>query len=407
MAIRRNVKVASQGEFYQTGMKGMMAAMTSSIDDPTYSIQKSTQMLEELRRWVEVESPSEDPRAVDRLTDYVESQLRPLNVRIERVRGIDGAGDCLIARTEGHGQSVLVCAHLDTVWKKGTLATVMPFRVIGDRAYGPGIHDMKAGAVMAVDAFRRIAIDGIVTNRPITLLFTPDEETGSVSSRWLIEQEALKAAVVLIPEPANGQDGACCTGRKGMGIFQVHIRGVAAHAGVAWDQGRSAVSALAEVIQAIDALVDSGSGITTNIAPIWGGSQPNIVACDAGCKVDVRVKTAVDGRRMEQAILSMAGQRSGIEIEISGGMNRPPMEETDKILELYEVAREAATRAGFDLPKCLRGGVSDGNFTAALGIPTLDGLGCTGGGAHTPDEHIIWVDLAPRSAVLFDLMCSL
>jgi glutamate carboxypeptidase len=208
---------------------------------------------------------------------------------------------------------------------------------------------------------------------------------------------------VLIPEPA-GAGGACVTARKGVGRFDIAIRGVSAHAGGNWSEGRSAVVALARIILKIHGMTDLDAGITTNVAPIFGGTRPNVIPPEAGCEVDLRVPTIADGERMEALILGLAGEVDGITVTVTGGMNRPPFAETPSIVELHARAAGFAQQHGYALPTQHRGGGSDGNFTAALGIPTLDGLGCTGAGAHAPHEHIIWRDLAPRCATLCGLL---
>mgnify|MGYP002621573493 CR=1 FL=1 len=378
---------------------------------PRTAIGTSERLLEELRRWVEHETPTTDARAVNGLLDIAEGELRAVGATIERIPGRDGYGDTLIARTPpgvGQGRPVVVAGHLDTVWDHGTLARSMPFRVEGDRAYGPGIFDMKAGSFLAFHAVREILRQKTPTRAPIVLLLTPDEEVGSPTSRAIIEREARGACAVLIPEPAAGAAGACVTARKGVGRFEMQVRGRSAHSGGNWEDGRSAVVALARKILEIHALVDLDRGVTTNVAPIRGGTRPNVIPPEAGCEIDLRVATAEDGERLERLILGMAGSpEEGIEITVTGGMNRPPFAETPAVLALYEKARALAAAEGYDLPKGYRGGGSDGNFTAALGVPTLDGLGCTGAGAHAPDEHIRWPDLAPRGATLCALLETL
>ncbi|MCS6891661.1 MAG: M20 family metallopeptidase [Rhodovarius sp.] len=372
-------------------------------------IGSSERLLEELRGWVEMETPSTDAAAVNRLLDHAEAELRRVGAVIERLPGRDGYGDTLIARSTARADkpAVVVAGHVDTVWDHGRLTSDMPFRIEGDRAYGPGIYDMKAGSFLAFHALREILRQGVPTNRPIVLLLTPDEEVGSPTSRAPIEAEAARAAAVLIPEPAGGPQGACVTARKGTGDFTITIRGRAAHAGGNWSEGRSATVALARVILAVHGLTDLDRGITTNVAPVWGGTRPNVIADEAGCKVDFRIADPAQAPEVEAAIRALAGEEDGISITVEGGLNRPPMAETPEGLALYARAREIAARFGYDLPKQHRGGGSDGNFTAALGIPTLDGLGCPGHGAHAPDEHILWRQLAPRGATLAELMRTL
>jgi glutamate carboxypeptidase len=370
---------------------------------PQTDLGSSDRLLEELRIWVEAETPTTDAAAVNRLMDRCAAELAAAGGVLDRRPGYDGYGDTLICRTPGEGAPVVVAGHLDTVWDHGTLAGPMPWRVEGDRAHGPGIYDMKAGSFMAFHCVREILRQRVQTRRPIILLLTPDEEVGSPTSRAPIEQAAEGARAVLIPEPA-GAGGACVTARKGVGRFDIAVAGVSAHAGGNWSEGRSAVVALAKVILKVHAMTDLGAGITTNVAPIRGGTRPNVIPPEAGCEVDLRVPTVALGQRMEAAMHALAGAEDGITVTVTGGMNRPPFAETPEIAALYEHARALAARHGYDLPKQHRGGGSDGNFTAAMGVPTLDGLGCTGAGAHAPHEHILWRDLAPRCATLCALL---
>jgi glutamate carboxypeptidase len=373
---------------------------------PATQVGTSEALLEELRGWVLHETPTTDPKAVNGLMDKAEAGLREVGAAITRIPGRDGYGDNLVARTPGTGKPVVIAGHLDTVWDHKTLDTSMPWKVEGEKAFGPGIYDMKAGSFLAFNAVREILRQKVATKSPVTLLLTPDEEVGSPTSRALIEEEARGARAVLIPEPA-GVNGSCVTARKGVGRFVVKIQGVSAHAGGNWSEGRSAVVALAGLIQKVHGMVDLAGGTTTNVAPVWGGTRPNVIPPEAGCEIDLRVATAADGARLEKAILGLAGTQDGITITVEGGMNRPPFAENADILNLYERARKLAREVGYELPKQHRGGGSDGNFTAALGVPTLDGLGCTGAGAHAPFEHILWQDLAPRGQVIAGLLETL
>ncbi len=370
---------------------------------PQTDLGSSDRLLAELRGWVEHETPTTDPLAINRLLDRCAAELSAVGGALERLPGRDGFGDTLICRTPGEGAPVVIAGHLDTVWDHGTLAGSMPFKVEGAKAFGPGIYDMKAGSFMAFHSVREILRQKVKTKRPLVLLLTPDEEVGSPTSRGPIEQAATGARAVLIPEPA-GSGGACVTARKGVGRFDIQVQGVSAHSGGNWSEGRSAVVALAEIILKIHGMVDLAAGITTNVAPIKGGTRPNVIPPEASCEVDLRVPTIPLGEKMEAAILGLAYERDGIKVTVSGGMNRPPFAETPEIRALYEQARALAAKHGYELLKQHRGGGSDGNFTAAMGIPTLDGLGCTGAGAHAPHEHILWQDLAPRCATLCALM---
>ena len=366
-------------------------------------------LLAELAHWVRLETPTTHPEAVNRLADLAEAELTDAGALITRMPGRDGFADTLIARTPGpaaaDGRSILIAGHLDTVWDPGTIAT-MPYRVDGAKAFGPGIFDMKAGSFLALHVLRSILRQRVPTRRPITLLLTPDEEVGSPTSRAHIEREAAQAACVLIPEPA-GAGGACVTARKGVGRFVLRVEGRGAHAGNGFADGASAVVELAHQIQAIHALVDTGRGTTLNAAPVWGGTRPNVIPPEAGCEIDLRVATEADGAAMEAALRGLTARTPGCLVTVTGGMNRPPFAETPAITALYETARGIAAGLGMELPKQSRGGGSDGNFTAALGVPTLDGLGCPGGGAHVHSEHIRWKQLAPRAALLAGLLESL
>jgi glutamate carboxypeptidase len=380
---------------------------------PQTRIGTSQDLLQELRGWVEHETPTTDPAAINGLLDKAEAELRAVGAEVERIPGRDGFGDHLVARTpanaaHGNRKPVLVAGHLDTVWDHGTLAKTIPFRVEGEKAYGPGIYDMKSGSFAAFHSLREILRQKVATRSPITLLLTSDEEVGSPSSRALIEAEAAKACAVLIPEPAGNPGKACVTARKGVGRFVVRVQGQSAHAGGNWEEGSSAVVTLARLITQIHALVDLPGGTTTNVAPVWGGTRPNVIAAEAGCEVDFRVSSIAKGAALVDAVMAMAGpQPEGTTVTITGGLNRPPMEESLAILALYERTRAIAAAQGYDLPKQHRGGGSDGNFTAAMGIPTLDGLGCSGAGAHAEFEHILWQELAPRTAVLCELLETL
>ena len=366
-------------------------------------------LLAGLAAWVRQETPTTEAAAVNRLMDRAEAELANAGAVITRIPGRDGFADTLIARTPSpaaaDGKAVLVVGHLDTVWDLGTIKT-MPYRVDGDKAHGPGIFDMKAGSYLALHVVGAILRQGVVTRRPITLMLTPDEEVGSPTSRAHIEREAARAALALIPEPA-GAGGACVTARKGVGRFVLRVEGRGAHAGNGFADGASAVVELAHQIQAIHALVDVDRGITLNAAPIWGGTRPNVIPPEAGCEIDLRVATEADGAALEAGLRGLSARTPGCLVRVEGGMNRPPFAETPAITALHATAQGIAAGLGVALPKQSRGGGSDGNFTAALGVPTLDGLGCPGGGAHVRSEHIRWRALAPRAALLAGLLETL
>jgi glutamate carboxypeptidase len=372
---------------------------------PHTDVGSSESLLAELVTWVAMETPTTDAASVNRLMDLAESDLARAGATLTRIPGRDGYGDNLIARTRGVGKPVVVAGHLDTVWSHGTLDT-MPYRVDGTKAHGPGIYDMKAGSFLAFHAVCSILRQKVPTRRPIVLLLTPDEEVGSPTSREWIEREAADAAYVLIPEPA-GRGGACVTARKGVGRFVMRVEGRGAHSGGAFEDGASAVVELARQIVRLHGMVDLDRGITLNAAPIWGGSRPNVISPDAGCEIDLRVNSVEDGVRMERTLLESTALTPGCRVMIEGGMNRPPYAEDAGIRALYDKARGVAETVGIRLPSQHRGGGSDGNFTAAMGVPTLDGLGCPGAGAHASHEHILWQELAPRAALMAGLLETL
>jgi glutamate carboxypeptidase len=377
---------------------------------PQTDVGRSEDLLDELSAWVRLETPSTDAAAVNRLMDVAEAELARAGASLTRIPGRDGFGDNLIARTQiartpGGAAPIVVAGHLDTVWSHGTIDG-MPYQVNGTKAHGPGIYDMKAGSFLAFHAVRCILQQKIRTARPIVLLLTPDEEVGSPTSRDWIEREAASAAAVLIPEPA-GAGGACVTARKGVGRFVLRVEGKGSHAGTSFESGASAAVELAHQILALHAMVDVDDGITLNAAPIWGGSRPNVIPSQAGCEIDLRVNSAADGVRMTDRIRGLTPRTAGCKLTIEGGMNRPPYAETQGIRSLYDKARGIAEQVGIDLPRQHRGGGSDGNFTAALGVPTLDGLGCPGSGAHASHEHILWQHLAQRAAFMAGLLETL
>jgi glutamate carboxypeptidase len=372
---------------------------------PHTNVGSSDELLAELATWVAMETPTTDPASVNRLMDLAEGELARAGAALTRIPGRDGFGDNLIARTPGEGKPVLVAGHLDTVWSHGTLGD-MPYQVNGAKAHGPGIYDMKAGSFLAFHAVRSILRQKVKTKRPIVLLLTPDEEVGSPTSREWIEREAAQAACALIPEPA-GHGGACVTARKGVGRFVMRVEGRGAHSGGAFEEGASAVVELARQIVRIHGMVDLDRGITLNAAPVWGGSRPNVISPDAGCEIDLRVNSVEDGAHMERTLLESTALTPGCRVVVEGGMNRPPYTEAPGILALYDRARGIAETVGIALPRQHRGGGSDGNFTAAMGVPTLDGLGCPGAGAHASHEHILWQQLAPRAALMAGLLETL
>jgi glutamate carboxypeptidase len=357
-------------------------------------------MIEGIRRWVENESPTRDKAAVNRMLDLIAADLDGLPVKVERLTGRDGYADMLKVRAgEGSAPGILVLSHIDTVHPIGTLAGALPFRRDGDRLYGPGLYDMKGGAYLAFDAFRAVTRAGSA-RLPIVYLFTPDEEVGSPISREVIEAEARRARYVLVTEPAR-DGGKVVTSRKGVGRFEVMATGIPAHSGGSHRKGRSAIKEMAHQILAVEAMTDYTRGVTTTVGMISGGTAANVIPQHCHISVDLRVRDAATGREFEQRILGLKPVDPDVKLKVTGGMNRPPFEKTDAIEALLRRAQALARDIGFVLADTIMtGGGSDGNFTAALGIPTLDGLGIDGDGAHTEWEHGYISSMEPRTRLM-------
>ncbi|MGJ4932922.1 M20 family metallopeptidase [Bradyrhizobium sp. HKCCYLRH3083] len=362
----------------------------------------SRTILEGIRQWVEIETPTDAPDQVNKLASLVAGGYRGLDATIERIAGRDGCGDHLVARSSW-GQDepgILVLSHLDTVHPIGFIAR-LPFSVDGDVAYGPGIYDMKGGAYLAFHAFRQLCEDGQKSPLGITHLFVSDEEIGSPTSRALIEEEGRKAKYVLVTEPAR-DGGKIVTGRKGVARFDVTIRGVPAHAGARPQDGRSAIRELAKVIHALEALNDPARGITVNVGVVRGGTRPNVIAEEAYAEVDARLPTPADAEEILPKILGLTSRSDGVTVEVSGEVNRPPYVKGNAGAALFEHAKSLADEIGFELIDTYTGGGSDGNFTAPF-TATLDGLGVDGKGAHTHYEQMYISSIEPRTRLLYRL----
>jgi len=357
-------------------------------------------MIEGIRRWVEHESPTSNTAAVNRMLDLVMAGLDDLPVKVERLGGRDGFADILRIRAgESDAPGILVLSHIDTVHPIGTLAGALPFRRDGDRLYGPGVYDMKGGAYLAFDAMRAVARAGSA-RLPIVYLFTPDEEVGSPISREVIEAEARRARYVLVTEPAR-DGGKIVTSRKGVGRFEVRATGVPAHSGGSHRKGRSAIKEMAHQIIAIEGMTDYTRGVTTTVGMISGGTAANVIPQHAHISVDLRVRDAAAGREFEERILGLKSVDPDVKLKVTGGMNRPPFEKSEAIDALLRRAQALAREIGFILADTMMtGGGSDGNFTAALGVPTLDGLGIDGDGAHTESEHGYISSIEPRTRLM-------
>ncbi len=356
------------------------------------------------RRWVERESPSGDKAAIDSCGREVAAAFGPLGWRAEFVAGAEG--DHLILRPPEEiagGGGMLLLGHLDTVYPIGTLAR-MPWWEEGDRVYGPGVMDMKGGIAVAWLALRALTAGGALP--AATLLLVADEETGSGGSRALTERLARKARAVLVLEPAAGETGKLKTARKGIANFTLRAEGRAAHAGVDYFAGSNAIVELARQAVELASWSDERRGITVNCGVIHGGTRSNVVPAEAELAVDARAWTAADLAAVETRLRRLRAVDAGVRLAVTGGVNRPPMERGPAGMALFARARAAAQAAGLALEECATGGGSDGNFTAALGIPTLDGMGVVGGGAHSPGEWAARHSLVDRAAVLAGMLAG-
>lgn len=360
-----------------------------------FVLNEKESVLQDVRQLVEMESPSTDKALLDRTASFISSMAeKRISCTVETVEQKENGNHLRIRVGKSNDKPVLMLAHYDTVWPAGTLSK-LPFRVDGGKATGPGIFDMKTGLVQGLWAIKALGESGL--KRPAVLLCTSDEEIGSPSSRSLIEDEARKAAAVLVLEPSR--DGMLKTARKGTGMFEVRVTGRASHAGLDPTRGVSAVDELARLILELHALTDMEKGTTLNVGVISGGSRRNVVAGEASAEVDLRIADNKELERVLTAIKNLKPHNGDAKIEVSGGLNRPPMVRNEKIAGLYGLAKGLASQIGFDLGECSVGGASDGNFCAALGLPVLDGLGAVGDGAHSLSEHVV-VDEIPRRAAL-------
>ena len=356
------------------------------------------------QRLVRVESPTDDKAAVDACVALAAEHAKSLGGRV-KLHKQKQIGDVFEARfgpksKAGGVKPVLVLGHLDTVWPLGTLKT-MPCRVGEVRLWGPGTLDMKAGVAMAFTAIEMLAEAGLL-QREIVLLLNTDEELGSTISRPITERLAAASEAVFVLEPAQGL--AYKTARKGTGDWRIEIKGVAAHAGVDFEKGASAILELARVIEAVSGWTDLKRGLTVSVGLIGGGSKTNVIPAEAWAEVDGRIVRSAVGRRLERKFTALKAADKRCTISVTGGINRPPMERTRGTVKLYRQARELAAELGFVLEEAATGGGSDGNFTSALGIPTLDGMGAVGEGAHARHESIVLEHIAPRTALLASML---
>ncbi|MCH2695279.1 MAG: M20 family metallopeptidase [Acidobacteriia bacterium] len=364
-------------------------------------------MIEWLKNLINIDSPSNDKVALDTLARNLGEQLSNDGGAVEIIPNKVG-GNHLIARFAGHSDDlkpILILGHLDTVWDKGESGR-RPARLENGKLFGPGAFDMRGGITLILAMVHYLSKNKSQIKRPFTILFDSDEEVGTPTARTLIESEAKKSAVTLVLEPCI-PGGALKTARKGVGTFKITASGLAAHAGIDYHNGVSAIQEVAHQILQLYDLNDFDKGTTVNPGVIRGGSRSNVVADQAEIEVDIRVKTISEGKRLVQKINALQTKLKGTVIKIEGSLNRPPLERTTQVIQLFQRARKLATELGIELREGSTGGGSDGCFTADMGIPTLDGLGPDGSGAHALDEHVVVESLVPRAALLTHLVLNL
>ena len=367
----------------------------------------SEEILEGILNWVELESPSHDSKAVNKMVDQIQEGLDAIGLELKRTPGRDGFGDILQARTPwGDEPGILVLSHTDTVHALGTKEAANTIRREGDKVYGPGIYDMKAGAYIAFYAMRHIIRQEKKTPLSVTFIYVPEEEVGSPTSRDLIVAEAKRNKYVLVTEPAR-EGGKIVTARNGRLQYEITVTGRPAHAGTRHMDGRSAIKEMAHQILKLEALTDYERGLTCSVGTIIGGTLTNVIPNECSVSVDLRVPEMETASEIMKIVENLEPVNPDCNINIRGGIDRPPYEKFDGIAKLFEHAKSIAAEIGFELQDMKTGGGSDGNFTAALGIPTLDGLGADGSGAHSFDEYIYFSSLKERTKLMIGLLETL
>lgn len=365
--------------------------------------QRSGWLTEILRTLVSIESPTENSAAVNEAMNFAAELSRSLGGRVtlHKQELYGHIHEIRFGAAHSTMKPILLLGHLDTVWPIGTL-NAMPWRDENGRFYGPGVLDMKAGVVMALAALAALRELGL--KRPVALLLNSEEEVGSPVSRPITERLALQSSAVFVLEPAQGL--AYKTARKGVGNYTLHVQGVAAHSGVDFEQGHSAILEAARLIQTVSSFSDPGKGRTVNCGVVSGGTRSNVVAASASVEVDVRITQASDAATIDHLLRTLQTFDPHCTLTVTGALNRPPMERNAGTVTLFQQARKLAAELGFSLDEAATGGGSDGNFTAALGIPTLDGMGAVGEGAHAPHESVIVEHLLPRTALLAAMIAA-
>ncbi|HHX10675.1 MAG TPA: M20 family metallopeptidase [Firmicutes bacterium] len=359
------------------------------------------QMIDLLEGFTNTDSPSTDKPLVDTFANLVAQQWKDLGAKVT-VLEQDKYGNHVKAEWGSGDETILILCHMDTVWDAGETQR-RPFRVQNGKAYGPGVYDMKAGIVQAIFAVKTLKDLGLLPGKKIVVLHNSDEEIGSPSSRPIIEDEARKASAVLVLEP-TALGGSLKTWRKGVGSFTVSIKGRASHAGADYEKGVSAITEAAHQILRLHGLTDLDAGTTVNVGVVKAGTRSNVIAEQATLEVDLRVKTLDAANTVIPEIKGLKPVHPEVTLEVKGELNRPPMERTEGNLRLFNLAQEIGREMGMELTESGTGGGSDGNFTSALGIPTLDGLGAVGDGAHALTEYVVLSSLPERAAVVAGLL---
>ena len=369
--------------------------------------ERREEMLEFLEMLVNMDSPSTDPVLTTAISRAVGMRCEESGASVKYLP-VEGAGDHVMATwgsDDGEGSLLLLC-HLDTVWPEGE-SEERPFTIKEGRAYGPGVHDMKCGTVQAICAIEEAFASGNPPGGQVVLLCNTDEEVGSKTSRPIIEEMAGQARTVMVFEPSVPPRGSIKTFRKGVGGFTVKTTGKAVHSGADHEAGISAIEEMARQILHLHSLTNYETGTTVNVGVIDGGTRSNVVAAECTANVDVRVSSMDEGRRIEKVIKALRPHLDGATVEVSGGVERPPMERSEEIVALFEKARALGQEMGFEITEAGTGGASDGNYTAAMGVPTLDGLGAVGAGGHSLDEWINIDKMIERTALAVRLLQTL
>ncbi|MFT4099261.1 MAG: M20 family metallopeptidase [Rhodoblastus sp.] len=372
-------------------------------------ILETAALLAAVNDWVAIESPTPDRDGVNRVGALAERLLRDLGASVERISGAPDFGDIVVGRIPGEtdGPGILLLGHMDTVHPVGTLAGPLPIRVEGDRAYGPGIYDMKGGNAMAFAALAHLQANGKRPRLPVTMMMIPDEEVGSPFSRAHIEREALKHAIALVVEP-SGEGGKLTVARHGIARYFLKTTGIPAHAGAYHSKGRSAIREMARQVLKIEDMTDYARNVTLNVGTIHGGTHENMVPLHAQACVYCLVPLPEHEREVREKLLALKPFDPDVKLEVTPGLYRPSFVKSPAIQTLYDHAAALAREIGFEVAgERIAGGGSDGNFTGALGVPTLDGLGVLGDGPHTHQEHLLISWLVPRTRLLARLFETL